>query len=75
MHRRITFGLIAGLLLPFIGASQTSTTKQLNLDFEQSSNSFPTHWGMFGSGDYRIDTDSTVTQSGRYSAVIKSWTV
>src|SRR5690606_29357801 len=72
MHRRITFGLIAGLLLPLIGASQTSNAKQLNLDFEQSINRFPAHWGMFGSGDYRIDTDSTVTQSGRYSAVIKS---
>lgn len=68
--KKLTISIILSFFLFLNAVSQT--TKQLNLDFEQIKNEYPTKWDNFGSGDYKIYIDSIYKKSGKFSVVIES---
>lgn len=47
------------------------TGSKLNLDFENVEYGNPLGWTSFGSKNYRLSLDSTLVNSGKYSAVIE----
>lgn len=64
--------IICILFLSSITKSQTKISQQLNLDFEQKKNGYPAEWKSFGSQEYKIYLDSTISESGKFSAVIEN---
>ncbi len=63
------------LLIPIYGCAQNVTKandKNLNLDFENIQNGYPTGWTEFGEGDYKVYIDSSQAKMGRNSVVMES---
>ena len=63
------------LLIPFYGCAQNVTKandKNLNLDFENIQNGYPTGWTEFGEGDYKVYIDSSQAKMGKNSVVMES---
>jgi C-terminal processing protease CtpA/Prc len=62
---------ILTILILIISVSCNAQTSKFNLDFEGVKNSLPVNWENFGSDDYLISIDTTVSQHGNNSAVIE----
>ena len=63
------------LLIPIYGCAQNVTKandKNLNLDFENIQNGYPTGWTEFGEGDYKVYIDSSQAKMGKNSVVMES---
>lgn len=51
---------------------QTASPDSLNLGFEKVEKGKPLRWWIHGTDGYAVYLDSTITRSGKYSAVIES---
>lgn len=69
--KKIFFVLCFLLIAITTYCQQKTETKENNLDFEKVEKGLPLNWEYFGSADYSISIDSTITQSGKKSAVIE----
>lgn len=70
--KKLTISVFTAFFFAVIGYSQTSEIQKLNLDFEEHEKDYPIKWENFGSSDYKIYTDSTSAQSGKFSVVIEN---
>lgn len=74
--KKIIRSIYMAFLISLFGCSQTSEAqnqvRDLNLDFEQHENNFPINWSRSGSVDYKVNTDSANSKSGKFSVVIEN---
>jgi len=68
--RRISV-LIITCFLAITTSGQTVENSIINLDFEILENGKAKDWKDFGKGDYNLEIDTTISQSGKNSAVIE----
>ncbi|MBV4355961.1 S41 family peptidase [Pinibacter aurantiacus] len=68
--KKITLSLIITSF--FLQCGLTQSKQNLNLDFEQTIQNFPSTWETFGNKSYKIYSDSDHVKSGKFSAVIEN---
>lgn len=62
---------ILSILIVVISVNCNAQSTQFNLDFEKIEKNRPIDWKVFGSENYVVSIDTTISQNGNYSAVIE----